>query len=160
MFWPGAEADIHGRHPDEWMPYDGKVTPDQRVDQVLPLDQRPGADGMDHPAGPEIGCEVDLADRNAGRVVMQWRVGMGADMRRHRDLADVDRTASADLRGPALAVRRVAGKTRRTFVDGSRNVPDTHAHEAKFAPAFRPTVSVIANRGEKSLRLKASGREQ
>src|SRR6185312_13510323 len=35
MFWPGSEADIRGRHPDYWQPYDGKVTPDERVDQVL-----------------------------------------------------------------------------------------------------------------------------
>ncbi|HEY1588394.1 MAG TPA: ectonucleotide pyrophosphatase/phosphodiesterase, partial [Rhodanobacter sp.] len=43
MFWPGAEADIHGHHPDEWMPYDGKVTPDQRVDQVLAWLDQPAA---------------------------------------------------------------------------------------------------------------------
>lgn len=64
MFWPGSEADIQGRHPDYWKPYDGKVTPDQRVDQVLawldlPADQRPGFitlyfDAVDH-AGHEHG---------------------------------------------------------------------------------------------------------
>ncbi|WP_449428907.1 alkaline phosphatase family protein [Rhodanobacter umsongensis] len=67
MFWPGAEADIHGHHPDEWMPYDGKVTPDQRVDQVLawldqPAAQRPTFltlyfDAVDH-AGHEYGPDT------------------------------------------------------------------------------------------------------
>jgi hypothetical protein len=60
MFWPGSEADIHDHHPDYWKPYDGKVTPDQRVDQVLawldlPADQRPTFltlyfDAVDHAA--------------------------------------------------------------------------------------------------------------
>lgn len=46
MFWPGSEAEIHGVRPWQWRPYDGKVTADQRVDQVLewialPAQQRP-----------------------------------------------------------------------------------------------------------------------
>ncbi|OOG64798.1 alkaline phosphatase family protein [Rhodanobacter sp. B04] len=71
MFWPGAEADIHGRHPDEWMPYDGKVTPDQRVDQVLawldqPAGQRPTFltlyfDAVDH-AGHKYGPDTPQVD--------------------------------------------------------------------------------------------------
>lgn len=64
MFWPGSEADIHGRHPDYWQPYDGHVTAEQRVDQVLawldlPTAQRPRFltlyfDAVDH-AGHEFG---------------------------------------------------------------------------------------------------------
>jgi predicted AlkP superfamily pyrophosphatase or phosphodiesterase len=66
MFWPGSEADIQGKHPDFWKPYDGKVTPNQRVDQVLawldlPADQRPSfitlyfdaVDHAGHSAGPD-----------------------------------------------------------------------------------------------------------
>ncbi|MBB6244233.1 ectonucleotide pyrophosphatase/phosphodiesterase [Rhodanobacter sp. MP1X3] len=64
MFWPGAEADIHGQHPDDWKPFDGAVTADARVDQVLawlnvPAAQRPTFltlyfDAVDH-AGHEYG---------------------------------------------------------------------------------------------------------
>jgi predicted AlkP superfamily pyrophosphatase or phosphodiesterase len=43
MFWPGSEAEIRGYRPDYWLPYDGKVTPFQRVDTVLAwLDLPPG----------------------------------------------------------------------------------------------------------------------
>jgi predicted AlkP superfamily pyrophosphatase or phosphodiesterase len=71
MFWPGAEADIHGHHPDEWMPYDGNVTPDQRVDKVLawldePAAQRPTFltlyfDAVDH-AGHKYGPDTPQVD--------------------------------------------------------------------------------------------------
>ncbi|WP_266158801.1 ectonucleotide pyrophosphatase/phosphodiesterase [Dyella silvatica] len=70
MFWPGSEADIHGKHPDYWKPYDGKVTPTQRVEQILawldlPAEQRPSFltlyfDAVDHanheygPDAPEV----------------------------------------------------------------------------------------------------------
>lgn len=66
MFWPGSEAPIQGHHPDYWKPFDAKVTPDQRVDQILawldlPADQRPGfitlyfndVDGAGHEHGPD-----------------------------------------------------------------------------------------------------------
>lgn len=72
MFWPGSEADIHGKHPDFWKPYDGNVTPDQRVDQVLawldlPAGQRPSFltlyfDAVDH-AGHTYGPDSPEVDR-------------------------------------------------------------------------------------------------
>lgn len=64
MFWPGSEADIHGHHPDEWKPFDGAVSADARVDQILawlnrPAPQRPTFltlyfDAVDH-AGHQFG---------------------------------------------------------------------------------------------------------
>ena len=46
MFWPGSEAEIAGTRPDHWRPFDGKLTPDQRVAEVLawldlPANERP-----------------------------------------------------------------------------------------------------------------------
>jgi len=35
MFWPGSEAEIAGRRPDHWRPFDGAMTPAQRVADVL-----------------------------------------------------------------------------------------------------------------------------
>lgn len=71
MFWPGSEAPIHGHHPDEWKTYDGAVTPDARVDQVLawldePLATRPSFltlyfDTVDH-AGHESGPDSPQVD--------------------------------------------------------------------------------------------------
>ncbi len=43
MFWPGSEAPIAGQHPDDWRRFDAKVTPAQRVDQVLAWLDRPAA---------------------------------------------------------------------------------------------------------------------
>ena len=85
MFWPGAEADIHGRHPDHWKPYDGTVTPHQRVDQVLawldlPPDQRPSFltlyfDAVDHaghyygPDSPQVNQALRETDQAMARLV-------------------------------------------------------------------------------------------
>ncbi|WP_221030904.1 ectonucleotide pyrophosphatase/phosphodiesterase [Actomonas aquatica] len=43
LFWPGASADIHGEHPTYWRVYDGRLTPADRVQQVI--------DWVDLPAG-------------------------------------------------------------------------------------------------------------
>lgn len=71
MFWPGSEADIHGRHPDYWRTYDGNITPEQRVDQVLswldmPAGERPTFitlyfDDVDH-AGHTYGPDTPQVD--------------------------------------------------------------------------------------------------
>jgi predicted AlkP superfamily pyrophosphatase or phosphodiesterase len=85
MFWPGAEADIHGMHPDHWQPYDGAVTPDQRVDKVLawldlPASQRPSFltlyfDAVDHaghafgPDSPQVDAALRDTDAALARLV-------------------------------------------------------------------------------------------
>ncbi|GAB2583295.1 alkaline phosphatase family protein [Dyella jejuensis] len=85
MFWPGSEADIEGKHPDYWKPFDGKVTPDQRVDQVLawldlPPDQRPRFltlyfDTVDHaghgygPDSPQVDQALREVDAAMARLV-------------------------------------------------------------------------------------------
>ena len=35
MFWPGSDVAIAGVRPHDWLPFNGKMTPDQRVDQLL-----------------------------------------------------------------------------------------------------------------------------
>jgi predicted AlkP superfamily pyrophosphatase or phosphodiesterase len=85
MFWPGSEADIHGHHPDYWQPFDGKVTADQRVDQVLawldlPADRRPMFltlyfDAVDHaghlygPDTPQLNDALRTTDASMQRLV-------------------------------------------------------------------------------------------
>lgn len=85
MFWPGTEADIHGRHPDHWKPYDGTVTPNQRVDQVLawldlPPARRPSFltlyfDDVDHaghyhgPDSPQVDQALRETDQALARLV-------------------------------------------------------------------------------------------
>jgi predicted AlkP superfamily pyrophosphatase or phosphodiesterase len=91
MFWPGSEADIHGHHPDEWKPFDGAVTADARVDQVLawlnvPAAQRPTFltlyfDKVDH-AGHEFGPDspqVDDALRNTDEAIARLVRGLKQD---------------------------------------------------------------------------------
>ncbi len=66
LFWPGSEAEIHGYRPDHWQRYDGKMSYEARVDQVLhwldlPQPQRPsfltlyfeGVDSAGHDYGPD-----------------------------------------------------------------------------------------------------------
>ncbi|MFN3310314.1 MAG: alkaline phosphatase family protein [Thermomonas sp.] len=66
MFWPGSEAAIRGVRPDEWHPFDAKMTPTARVDRVLgwfdlPPPQRPAlmtlyfdqVDHAEHDGGPD-----------------------------------------------------------------------------------------------------------
>lgn len=89
MFWPGTEAEIHGVRPDYYLKFDGKVTPDQRVDQVLawldlPAAQRPqfltlyfdGVDHQGHLHGPDSkdvdGAIVDV-DQAMARLVAGLR---------------------------------------------------------------------------------------
>lgn len=85
MFWPGSEADIHGAHPNFWKPYDGNVTPDQRVDQVLawldlPAGERPTFltlyfDEVDHaghhfgPDSPQVNEAIAHTDAALDRLV-------------------------------------------------------------------------------------------
>lgn len=89
MFWPGSEADIHGRHPDYWKTYDGNVSPDQRVDQVLawldmPAGERPSFltlyfDEVDHaghtfgPDTPQVDDALRSTDAALARLVQELR---------------------------------------------------------------------------------------
>ena len=85
---------------------------DVAMREVLGPDQRPSVDGVNDAAGAEKRLEIDRADRARVAAVMQRRVGMRAEVRRHRDRADVDRAAWPDLRHPSLLIHRVAGKRR------------------------------------------------
>ncbi|GLQ88979.1 alkaline phosphatase family protein [Dyella flagellata] len=85
MFWPGSDANIQGKRPDFWKPYNSKVTPDQRVDQVLawldlPADQRPSfitlyfeaVDKAGHkygPDSPELNQALRDTDAAIGRLI-------------------------------------------------------------------------------------------
>lgn len=85
MFWPGSEADIQGKHPDYWKPFNGKVTPDRRVDQILawldlPAGKRPTFltlyfDTVDHaghdhgPDSPEVNQAIANIDKAMARLV-------------------------------------------------------------------------------------------
>ena len=95
MFWPGSEAAIQGVRPDHWRPYDGTVTPDQRVDTVLhwldlPSPQRPVFvtlyfDQVDHAAhehGPRS-PEVDVAIAEVDAALTRLMAGL-----RRRGLLD------------------------------------------------------------------------
>ena len=89
MFWPGSEADIHGDHPDYWKPYDGAVTPRQRVDQILAwLDLPPATrpsfltlyfDAVDHaghtygPDSPQVDHALRETDEALARLVQGLR---------------------------------------------------------------------------------------
>jgi predicted AlkP superfamily pyrophosphatase or phosphodiesterase len=90
MFWPGSEADIRGRHPDFWKPYDGTVSADQRVDRVLawldlPPGQRPrfitlyfdAVDHAGHRAGPDS-PQVDAALRETEAAMARLVAGLKA----------------------------------------------------------------------------------
>ena len=88
MFWPGSESDIQGHHPDYWKPFSNKVTPAQRVEQILawldlPIDQRPtfltlyfnAVDHAGHEYGPDT-PQVDQAIRETDAALAQLVEGL------------------------------------------------------------------------------------
>ncbi|TCV91315.1 putative AlkP superfamily pyrophosphatase or phosphodiesterase [Luteibacter rhizovicinus] len=89
MFWPGTEAEIRGMRPDRWIPYDGDLTSNGRVDQLLKWIDEPGPkpmfdtlyfDAVDH-AGHEHGPdspEVDVALRETDAALARLVAGLKA----------------------------------------------------------------------------------
>ena len=89
LFWPGSEAAIHGYRPDYWKPFDAKVTPDARVDQVLawldlPVGERPSFltlyfDAVDHaghqhgPDSAQVNDKLRETDEALARLVRGLR---------------------------------------------------------------------------------------
>ena len=80
--------------------------------EMLGSDERAPADRMNHTTASQERIEIDLADGGGILPVVERRIGMRAQMRRHRDGADIDRAARTDLRGPALLIGRVARERR------------------------------------------------
>src|SRR5690606_36795033 len=80
--------------------------------QIIKGDQRWSWQRMDHAAGSHEGLQWQMADRRALVAVVQGGVGMSANMRRERDLADIDRALRTDGGVPFPAVGRIAGKYR------------------------------------------------
>jgi predicted AlkP superfamily pyrophosphatase or phosphodiesterase len=96
MFWPGSEAEIQGRRPTDWRPYDGKVTAEQRVATVLEWLSRPEeirprlitlyfheADSAGHRHGvdsPETAAAVQVVD-DAMAMLLEGIKSLGLDDR-------------------------------------------------------------------------------
>ncbi|HEY4146436.1 ectonucleotide pyrophosphatase/phosphodiesterase [Pinirhizobacter sp.] len=89
MFWPGSEAAIEGIRPTHYLPWDGKLKPDARVDQLLawldvPPAQRPrlatlyfdAVDHQGHKFGPDS-KEVDQAIAETDHVMAHLIAGLG-----------------------------------------------------------------------------------
>jgi len=84
FFWPGSEAEIHGKRPSYYLAYDDKVPDEERVDQIiawlrLPPEQRPHFltlyySNVDHaghtygPDAPETGEAVRHLDEMMGKL--------------------------------------------------------------------------------------------
>ena len=85
MFWPGSDVAIDGVRPEHWRQFDGSISPDARVDQVLtwldlPRDQRPNfvtlyfdqVDHAGHHAGPnsaDVNAALGVVDSALGRLI-------------------------------------------------------------------------------------------
>jgi len=88
-FWPGTQAQIRGIRPTYWQPFDGDVSADARVDQVLnwldlPLERRPRfimlyleqADVAGHfygPDSPELQAALVSIDAALARLIEALR---------------------------------------------------------------------------------------
>ena len=84
-FWPGSEAENHGRRPSRFKPFDGSMPTEQRVDELLgwlavPAAERPRfatlyfdlVDTAGHkygPNAPETGAAVRQADAAVARLL-------------------------------------------------------------------------------------------
>jgi len=85
FFWPGSEAEIAGKHGTYWVPYDGKMPDEARVDQILawldlPAAERPtfltlyfsDVDNAGHEFSPdavETRAAVLKVDAGLGRLI-------------------------------------------------------------------------------------------
>jgi predicted AlkP superfamily pyrophosphatase or phosphodiesterase len=85
MFWPGSDVAIAGVRPEHWLPFDGKMSPDARVDQTLTWLDLPAAErpnfvtlyfeqvdkaGHDHgPDSPEVDAAIGAIDAALGRLL-------------------------------------------------------------------------------------------
>jgi predicted AlkP superfamily pyrophosphatase or phosphodiesterase len=85
MFWPASEAEIMGFRPTEYFVYDGSISHDDRIDQILewvdyPQEKRPKfistyfshTDDFGHQYGPdseEILKAIGEMDRTIGRLI-------------------------------------------------------------------------------------------
>jgi predicted AlkP superfamily pyrophosphatase or phosphodiesterase len=115
MFWPGSDVAIEGVLPEHWLPYDGHVTPQARVDQALawldlPPAQRPDfvtlyfeqVDHANHQAGPDT-SEVDDALREVDAALGRLLAGLRA-----RGIADTSNIVIvSDHGGTASGADRV-----------------------------------------------------
>lgn len=88
MFWPGSDVAIEGIRPSAWLPFDGKRTPDQRVDQLLRWIDLPPAqratfftlyfdqvDHAGHAEGPDS-AELDTALRSVDDALARLLAGL------------------------------------------------------------------------------------
>ena len=85
LFWPGSEAEILGQRPTYWLPYNGALANNDRVDKILewidlPGDQQPAfltlyfsnVDGAGHSSGPdspEVGQAIARVDSSIARLI-------------------------------------------------------------------------------------------
>jgi len=88
MFWPGSDVAIAGTRPSRWLPFDGRLSADRRVDQLLewidlPASERPGfftlyfdqVDHANHDAGPDAPA-VDAALREVDAALARLVDGL------------------------------------------------------------------------------------
>jgi predicted AlkP superfamily pyrophosphatase or phosphodiesterase len=81
MFWPGAEVEIGGVRPTDWLPFDDSFPSADRVKQVLTWLSRPEAqrpqfitlyfsdvDTVGHTDGPNSQATIDAAERLDGQL--------------------------------------------------------------------------------------------
>ncbi|HVQ32789.1 MAG TPA: ectonucleotide pyrophosphatase/phosphodiesterase [Lysobacter sp.] len=86
MFWPGAQAPIHGVRPTYWVPYDKTMDDDARVDQVVAWLAAPAPrirlatlyfellDVTGHafgPDSPEMARDIAAIDASIGRLLRE-----------------------------------------------------------------------------------------
>jgi predicted AlkP superfamily pyrophosphatase or phosphodiesterase len=85
MFWPGSDVAIEGVRPEQWLPFNGKMPPHERVQQALawldlPPGQRPDFltlyfEQVDHaghdfsPDSAEVNAAIGLVDGALGELV-------------------------------------------------------------------------------------------
>ncbi|MSU23597.1 MAG: alkaline phosphatase family protein [Opitutus sp.] len=88
-FWPGSEAEISGRRPTLWRPYDPAMPFDQRLDELLAWLSHPAGPGamvatfyleetnsVGHkfgPDSPEIATAIKVADDRIGQLTTRLR---------------------------------------------------------------------------------------
>jgi predicted AlkP superfamily pyrophosphatase or phosphodiesterase len=152
FFWPGSEAEIQGIRPSYYLKYDGKVTNDKRVAQVLtwlrlPEARRPhlitlyfgDVDRAGHEYGPDSD-QVRVAVASLDREIGALRAGL-AELHLPVDLIVVSDHGMATVQGDWITLDKF--------------FPDAGAFEKIVPPALYAKSEADAQRAYEALKGKS-----
>jgi predicted AlkP superfamily pyrophosphatase or phosphodiesterase len=162
LFWPGSEAEIQGRRPTQYQPFDKKMSPAARVDRLLEWLAQPAADRprfltlyFDH---------VDDAGHNYGPDAPETRAAVGqADAAVARLLAGLERLGLRDTANLVVVSDHGMAATsaeRVIFLDDLMDLAQVEVEATGPYAGVRPKPGTTAAELVAQIRARAPARVQ